>query len=94
MGPQKGLSTFDSIDGACQPGDKYQVIDTSLLVSDPPLMIQNTPPPDGHYSLLPLIQEQLDAWAATRSNGSNPGAISPYTQIIQQAIVSSGKRPK
>lgn len=65
---------------------KAQKIDVSLL--PPELMAVPTPPPEGHRSLRPRDDSELDQWASTRAGG----ALHPFTAAIQQAIVDEERR--
>lgn len=82
-----GLSFFDSLEKAADPGEKAQVIDADRLRS-----LTGTPsePPPGHVTLSPNDVTRLSEWAATRGTG----AIHPLTQEILDAIVDTVRRPK
>lgn len=84
-----GLSTFDSLEGAVDPGGKAQVIDTEKLRSLK--AVRNEPPP-GHISvtLVPADEKTLAEWAATRGTGT----VHPLTLEILGAIVDTVRRPK
>lgn len=84
-----GLSTFDSLKRAVNPGEKAQVIDTTRLRL---LTAVANSPPEGHVSLtlLPSDSVRLAEWAATRGTGT----IHPLTQDILDAIVDTVRRSK
>ena len=82
-----GLSTFDNLEAATQPGGKAQIIDLDRLTTlqaDP----DNDPP--GHVSIAPNDPTKIKDWAATRGSGK----VHPNTQEILNAIVGEAKRPK
>lgn len=83
--PKRGLSTFDSLEKALRPGEKAQVIDTSKLTSCGAHCT-----PDGHVSLRPGTQEELEAWAKTRGTGD----VHPLTKEVKEAVVGTVKRPQ
>jgi hypothetical protein len=98
-GQAPGLSTFENIELAAEPGEKAQVIDLSRL--RPPLVgflddasLKGTP---GHVAIAPVDatgdvdQELLEEWARTR------GTDSPHrlTEMILAAVVRTNvRRPK
>jgi hypothetical protein len=82
-----GLSTFDSLEGAVEPGGKAQVIDVSRLKT---LVARPDAPPPGHVSLAPKDLGLVEEWAATRGMQT----VHPYTQEIIEAIVGEVRRPK
>ena len=81
-----GLSTFDSL-AAFKPGDKVQVIDTSLL--DKLRAVPDAEPP-GHVSVRPPDLSEISDWASTRGTDE----IHPYTQELKDAIIDQVKVPK
>ena len=82
-----GLSTFDSLDRAVDPGEKAQVIDTSKLKT---MLAVPTEPPPGHVCLTPGDAQSLAEWAATRGTG----VVHPLTTELLSAIVDTVRRPK
>jgi hypothetical protein len=82
-----GLSTFDSLELAVQPGGKAQVIDTTRLQG---LCAVCDAFPPGHVSIAPLGASTLESWAATRGTG----AVHPHTQELLDAVVDEVRRPK
>jgi hypothetical protein len=82
-----GLSTFDTLERAVEPGEKAQVIDTSKLRS---LMAVAAEPPPGHVCLTPGDPMLVAQWAATRGSG----LVHPLTQDVLNAIVDTVRRRK
>jgi RHS repeat-associated protein len=86
-----GVSTFDTIERAALPGEKYQIIDPSRLVE---LEAFKDNPITGHHSIRPrnpAVREALmDEWIKSRESGT-PHRL---TIELRGAIVGSGKRPK
>jgi hypothetical protein len=84
-----GLSTFDSLERAADPGEKAQVIDTGKLRV---LTAVPSEPPPGHVTLtlVPTEPKFLNEWAAIRGTGK----VHPLTQDILDAIVDTVRRPK
>ena len=89
-----GLSTFDNLNAAVQPGGKAQVIDLNKL-AQPLVGVPDAPPP-GHVSIrpgevaTPDVLSVIREWAAARGTGTTH----PLTQAIIDAIVGTVKRPK
>jgi hypothetical protein len=85
----EGLSTFDSLEKAVDPGGKAQVIDTSKLNR---LAVVPGVDPPGHVCLtvVPHDTQLLEEWAATRGTG----IVHALTQEILDAIVDTVRRPK
>src|ERR1700692_4321641 len=79
-----GLSTFDSLERAADPGEKAQVIDTGKLRL---LTAVRSEPPPGHVALtlVPPEPRLLAEWAAVRGTGS----VHPLPQDILDAIVDT-----
>ena len=90
----QGLSTFETLELAVQPGGKAQVIDVSRLQA--PLMGVPDAPPPGHVSIRPglaLTPEVLHStaeWASSRGTG----ILHRYTQAVMEAIIGEVRRPK
>lgn len=82
-----GLSTFDSLERAVDPGEKAQVIDTGKLKT---LLAVPTEPPPGHVCLTPGDPRFLAEWAASRGTGT----VHRLTQEVLSAIVDSARRPQ
>jgi len=80
----RGLSFFDSL--ARLGSGKWIAINPALLVS---LTAVNDNLLSGHWSVRPITQENLEAWAATRGTGLE----SPFTTEIRAAIVDRGRVP-
>jgi RHS repeat-associated protein len=85
QGEKRGLSTWDSLDKAARPGEKAQVIDPSKLSR-----LETHRQADGHVSIRPATQAELDAWAATRGSGQGH----PSTDEVRGAIVGEVRRPQ
>ena len=75
----QGLSTFETLEFAVQPGSKAQAIDVSRLPA--PLVAVPDAPPPGHVSirhgfeLIPEVLQVTAEWAASRGTG----VTHPYT---------------
>jgi hypothetical protein len=82
-----GLSTFDTLERATEPGGKAQVIDTTRLRN---LEAIPDPPPPGHVSIRPHDPTEIPAWAATKESGETH----PYTQEVRDAIERVERRPR
>jgi hypothetical protein len=82
-----GLSTFDNLEAATQPGGKAQIIDTTRLKT---LVATPDAPPPGHVSLHPPNLDEVTDWAATRGTDE----VHPYTQEVMDAVVGEARRPK
>jgi RHS repeat-associated protein len=88
-GTKRGLSTFDTVEKAAKPGDKFQEIDVSKLGPD----LEAFRTPDGHVSIRPKNDQgnaKLKDWASTRGTDTQ----SPLTKQVADAIVATGRRPK
>jgi RHS repeat-associated protein len=91
LGVDKGLSTFDTLEAAVQPGGKAQVIDVSRL-GLPLQAFPDTPP--GHVSIRPsdaalsANPALIDEWAATRGTET----IHSFTQSVIDAIIGVVRR--
>ncbi len=81
-----GLSTWDTLEAAVEPGGKAQVIDVSKL--QPPLAAIPDAPPPGHVSITPSDPELIAQWAATRGTET----VHPLTQIVKDAIIGVIRR--
>ncbi len=81
VGPERGLSVFDTVAAATKNSKIYQTIGTDNLTT---LNVVPTGDP-GHYSIRPDTQVELDQWAATRGTDT----VSPYTKEVQSALVGS-----
>jgi len=79
-----GLSTFDSLERAVDPGEKAQVIDTGKLQT---LLAVPSQPPPGHVC---LTSGDPQLWAATRGTGT----VHRLTQEVLSAIVDTVRRPQ
>lgn len=84
-GGKRGLSTFDTLEAATGPGGKAQAIDTSKLKC-----LGAHCSPDGHVSLRPGSQAELEAWGAARGSGT----VHPLSQDVLDAVVGTVRRPK
>jgi RHS repeat-associated protein len=84
-GDKRGLSTFETLEKATPPGGKAQAIDTSKLKC-----LGTHCTPDGHVSLRPGTQAELEEWAATKGTGT----VHPYTQEVLDAVVETVRRTK
>jgi RHS repeat-associated protein len=88
---REGLSAFDTIERATDPGKKYQIIDPSKFVE---LEAFNDDPITGHHLIRPrnpAVREALmDEWIKSRESGT-PHRL---TIELRGAIVGSDKRPK
>jgi hypothetical protein len=82
-----GLSTFDTLERAVDPGEKAQVIDTDKLKT---LLALPAEPPAGHVCLTPRDAEVLAEWAATRGTG----AVHPLTAEVLAAIVDTVRKSR
>jgi hypothetical protein len=80
-----GLSTFDSLERAVDPGEKAQVIDTDKLKT---LLAVPAEPPLGHVCLTPADTQALTEWAATRGTGT----VHSLTLEVLAAIVDTVRR--
>jgi hypothetical protein len=87
-GDTTGLSTFDNLEAAVQPGGKAQMIDVSRLKS--PLQAVSDPPPPGHVSIAPSDPVLISEWAAARGTET----VHPFTQNVMNAIIDVVRRPK
>lgn len=90
----RGLSTFETLEFAVQPGGKAQAINVSRLPV--PLVAVPDAPPPGHVSIRPgfeLTPEVLQVtpeWAASRGTG----VTHPYTQALMDAVIGEIRRSK
>ena len=80
-----GLSVTSILTDAGESGAKAQAIDTGRLGES--LQLLETPPPEGHCSISPTT-ESVDAWAATRAQGSHP-----LTDLVRDAIIEVVRIP-
>ena len=81
-GPDRGVSTWDTIEAATKPGGKAQVIDISRLGPD----LEAVKRSDGHVSIRPKDDSRMADWAAHR------GEPHPLTQQIKDAVTERDKR--
>jgi hypothetical protein len=90
---KQGLSTFEALEQAVQPGGKAQVIALSRL--HPPLVAVPDAPPPGHVSirpgvaLTPEVMRTTAEWASSRGTS----VTHQYTQMIMDAIIGEVRRP-
>jgi hypothetical protein len=79
--PKKGLSTFvDPAKAARNPGDQAWAIDLNKIDRSKFNVNRDK---DGHVSIVPKTQAELDAWAKSRPTAKeNPH---PYTQDVRSA---------
>jgi RHS repeat-associated protein len=85
-----GLSTFDTLEGATEPGGKAQCFDVSCLEQGG-LGAFEDPEPPGHVSIRPLEPGGLEDWLSSRANGTE--ATSPFTQFLQD-VAQEVRLPK
>jgi len=88
-GELRGLSAFDTAERAAAastgPTVKVQVIETNRLTL---LGEFRHPVPEGHISLRPETQEQLEEWAASRgADGTHPMTEHVIAAIIDEVRV-------
>jgi len=98
-GQSAGLSTFNRLELAVEPGGKAQVIDLDLLqlplvgLEDHPLLDGGH---EGHVSIAPVTgegridQQLLVAWAMSRGTDQPH----PLTGLVKQALVETVRRPR
>ncbi len=98
-GQSPGLSTYTALELAVPPGGKAQVIDLDLLqlplrgLEDQPLLEGGR---EGHVSIAPTTPDGevdrvlLEEWAATRGTDQ----VHRLTEIVQQALVATVRRPR
>ena len=82
-----GLSTFDSLEAAAQPGGKAQIIDVSKLNN---LKAVPDAPPPGHVSITPGDTALLEEWMGTRGTS----IVHPLTEELKAARIGEIKRTK
>jgi hypothetical protein len=89
-----GLSTFDGMERAAEPGEKVQIIDPSRLR----VLIAFPDPLDpSHFALRPGDDaELLREWAETKdAQRSEPDRfLHPLTREVFEARVGETKRPR
>jgi RHS repeat-associated protein len=87
-GPKAGLSTFQDIEKAADPGKKVQVIDIEKLGEDLEAVLNDE---NGHVSIRPTNDptgDKLRAWADQR------GTDNPLTAQVQEGITEETRVPK
>jgi hypothetical protein len=83
-----GLSSFDNLDAPIfTPGSKVQPVATAKLKD---LMVYGPDGPNGHYSIRPRSQPDLDEWIASRGGGD----IHPYTQELRDSLLDDFRLPR
>jgi len=85
-----GLSSFDTLEAATEPGGTAQCIDLSCL-AEGGLGGFRDPNLEGHVLIRPLTPGGMEDWLASRAAGTF--ADNPYTQFLQR-IVERVKRPR
>ncbi|WP_148597766.1 hypothetical protein [Aquisphaera giovannonii] len=97
-GSTPGLSTFDSLELAVDPGGKAQVIDLNLL-QEPLRAFPDRPSEggtQGHVAIAPATRagevdtSLLEEWADTRDKGAGH----PLTTLLAKAVVDTVRRPR
>lgn len=84
---RSGVSSFDTVEMAADPGEKYQIIDPRRLIE---LEAIKDDPITGHHSIRPRNPALMDEWIKSR------GSETPHrlSMELKRAIIGSDRRRK